>query len=79
MKNLPLPANKRVMGYTLLQTGITSYTGNAFVLNRLDSSESLGAIVHFNDHNSIRIQESYSKVVTVPSYTTSSIGYMWSW
>ena len=79
MKNFPLPATKRVTGYTWLQTGITSYTGNAFVLNRLDSSASLGAIVHFNDHNSIWIQESYSKVVTVPWYTTSSIGYTWSW
>jgi hypothetical protein len=79
MKNFPLPGTKRVTGYTWLQTGITSYTGNAFVLNRLDSSASLGAIVHFNDHNSIWIQESYSKVVTVPWYTTSSIGYTWSW
>jgi hypothetical protein len=79
MKNFPLPGTKRVTGYTWLQTGITSYTGNAFVLNRLDSSASLGAIVHFNDHNSIWIQESYSKVVTVPWYTTSSVGYTWSW
>ena len=79
MKNFPLPGTKRVTGYTWLQTGITSYTGNAFVMNRLDSSASLGAIVHFNDHNSIWIQESYSKVVTVPWYTTSSIGYTWSW
>lgn len=79
MKNFPLPATKRVTGYTWLQTGITSYTGNAQVLNRLDSGASLGAIVHFNDHNSIWIQESYSKVITVPWYTTSSVGYTWSW
>jgi len=79
MKNFPLPATKVVTGYTWIQTGITSYTGNAQVLNRLDSGLSLGAIVHFNDHNSIWIQESYSKVVTVPWYTTSSIGYTWSW
>jgi hypothetical protein len=79
MKNFPLPKTKRVTGYTWLQTGLTSYTGNASVQNRLDSSASLGAIVHFNDHNSIWIQESYNKVVTVPWYTTSSIGYTWSW
>jgi len=79
MKNFPLPATKRVTGYTWLQTGITSYTGNASVENRLDSGVSLGAIVHFNDRNSIWIQESYSKVVTVPWYTTSSLGYTWSW
>ncbi len=73
MRNFPLPATKRVTGYTWLQTGITSYTGNARLENRLDSSASLGAIIHFNDHNSIWIQESYSKVVTVPWYTTTSI------
>jgi hypothetical protein len=35
----------------------------------------LGAIVHFNDRNSIRIQETFNKIVTPPWYTTSSIGY----
>jgi hypothetical protein len=79
MKNFSLPATKLVTGYTWIQTGLTSYTGNAHVQNRLDSGLSLGAIIHFNDHNSIWIQESYSKVVTVPWYTTSSIGYTWSW
>lgn len=79
MKNFPLPATKVVTGYTWIQTGLTTYTGNPRLENRLDSSASLGAIIHFNDHNSIWIQESYSKVVTVPWYTTSSIGYTWSW
>lgn len=66
MKNFPLPKTKRVTGYTWTQTGLTTFTGNARVQNRLDSGVSLGAIAHFNDHNSIWIQESYSKVVTVP-------------
>lgn len=79
MKNFPLPATKRVTGYTWIQTGITTYTGHDYLIDRLDSGVSLGAIVHFNDRNSIWIQESYSKVVTVPWYTTSSIGYTWSW
>lgn len=79
MKNFPLPKTKAVTGYTWLQTGVTSYTGNPRIENRLDSSASLGAIIHFNDHNSIWLQETYSKVVTVPWYTTSSIGYTWSW
>ena len=78
MKNFPLPKTKLVTGYTWIQTGLTSYTGNAGVLNRLDSGASLGAIVHLNDRNSIWLQESYSKVVTVPWYTTSSIGYTYS-
>jgi hypothetical protein len=70
---------RRVTGYTWIQTGVTSYTGNARLQNRLDSDFSLGAIVHFNRDSSIWIQESYGKVVTVPWYTTSSIGYTWSW
>jgi hypothetical protein len=79
MKNFPLPATKRLTGYTWIQTGITSYTGNPRVQNRLDSSISLGAIIHLSHHSSIWIQESYGKVVTVPWYITSSIGYTWSW
>jgi hypothetical protein len=79
MKNFSLPKTKAVAGYTWLQSGITSYTGNARVQNRLDSGVSLGAIVHFNNNNSIWLQESYNKVVTVPWYTTSCIGYTYSW
>jgi hypothetical protein len=79
MKNFPLPKTKVVTGYTWIQSGITTYTGNPRIQNRLDSGLSLGAIIHINLHNSIWIQESYSKVVTVPWYTTSSIGYTWSW
>jgi hypothetical protein len=79
MKNFSLPGTKIVTGYTWIQSGITSYTGNTHVQNRLDSGVSLGAIVHFNDKNSIWIQESYSKVVTVPWYTTTCIGYTYSW
>lgn len=79
MRNFALPGTKRLTGYTWIQTGITSYTGGARVQNRLDSSASLGASVHLTRHGSIWIQESYSKVVTVPWYTTSSIGYTWSW
>ena len=79
MKNFGLPKTKLVSGYTWIQGGITSYTGFANVRNRFDSSASLGAIVHLSYHNSIWIQESYSKVVTVPWYTTSSISYTYSW
>jgi hypothetical protein len=79
MKNFSLPKTKVVTGYTWLQGGITSYTGNAHVQNRFDGGLSLGAIVHFNNNNSIWLQESYSKVNTVPWYTTSSIGYTYSW
>jgi hypothetical protein len=79
MKNFSLPKTTVVSGYTWIQSGITSYTGLARVLNRLDSGVSLGAIVHLSRSNSIWIQESYSKVVTVPWYTTTSVGYTYSW
>jgi hypothetical protein len=79
MKNFALPKTKRVTGYTWIQGGITSMTGNAFVLNRFYDGEALGMIVHFNDHNSIWIQDMYNKIVSIPWYTTASIGYTRSW
>jgi hypothetical protein len=79
MKNFGLPKTKVVTGYSWVQAGLTSYTGNAHLQNRLYGGLSLGAVIHFNNNNSIWIQESYNKVVTVPWYTTSSIGYTYSW
>jgi hypothetical protein len=79
MKNFALPKTKRLTGYTWIQAGITSMTGNAFVQNRFYNGESLGLIIHFNDHHSIWIQETFNKVVTLPWYTTVSIGYTRSW
>jgi len=79
MKNFAIPRSKRVSGYTWIQGGITSATGNATVENRLYDGEALGVIIHFNDHNAIWIQEMFNKIVTVPWYTTASIGYTRSW
>jgi hypothetical protein len=79
MKNFSLPKTTVLSGYTMIQSGITSYTGNAHVQNRMDSGVSLGAIVHCSYHSSIWIQGSYGKVVTVPWFTTASIGYTYSW
>jgi hypothetical protein len=79
MKNFSLPKTTVVSGYSWIQSGVTSYTGHGFVQNRMDSGVSLGAIIHFNRNSSTWIQESYSKVVTVPWYTTTSIGYTYSW
>jgi len=79
MKNFSLPKSKAWTGYTWIQSGVTSYTGTAHIANRLASGASLGAILHCSYHSSIWIQESYSKVVTVPWYTTASIGYTYSW
>jgi len=79
MKNFGLPKTKVVTSYTWIQAGLTSFTGYAHVENRFYDGEALGAVIHFNDHNSIWIQESYNKIPTVPWYTTTGIGYTWSW
>jgi hypothetical protein len=79
MKNFGVPKTKWVTGYTWVQVGISSFTGNAHVQNHFYDGESLGAIVHFNDHHSIWIQETFNKIVTTPWYTTTSIGYTRSW
>jgi len=79
MRNFRLPGTKVWTGYTWVQTGITTFTGNPRLLNWLDSSVSLGAIAHFKRHSSIWVQESYGKVVSMPWFTTASIGYGWSW
>jgi hypothetical protein len=79
MKNFNLPRIKAVSGYTCIEAGITSFTGNAYVQNRLYDGEALGAMIHFSRHESIWLQEMYNKMPTMPWYTTTSIGYTWSW
>jgi len=79
MKNFGLPKTKVVTGYTWIQLGVTTFTGGPHIQNHLYNGESLGAIVHFNNYNSIWIQETFNKIVTVPWYTTFSVGYTRSW
>jgi hypothetical protein len=79
MKNFSLPHTRLITGYTWVQAGLTSFTGYPHVENRFYDGEALGAAIHFNDHNGIWIQESYNKIPTVPWYTTTGIGYTWSW
>ena len=79
MKNFALPRTKTVGVYTMIQAGLTSMTGYALIENRFYDGEALGAMIHFNDHNAIWVQEIYNKIPTVPWYTTTSIGYTWSW
>ncbi|HUK33398.1 MAG TPA: hypothetical protein VLV86_05785 [Vicinamibacterales bacterium] len=79
MKNFELFRAKRLTWYTWVQFGLTSFAGGPTIQNRLYNGESLGAIVHVSARESIWIQETYNKVATVPWYTTTSIGYTWSW
>jgi hypothetical protein len=79
MKNFALPKTKRISGYTWIQGGLTSMTGGPHVESRMYNGDAIGAIIHFSDHSSIWIQETFNKIVTVPWYTTASMGYTWSW
>jgi hypothetical protein len=79
MKNFGLPKTKRITGYTWIQGGLTSMTGNPTVENRFYDGEALGIIVHLTEHSSVWVQELFNKIVTVPWYTTASIGYTRSW
>ena len=79
MKNFGLPKTKVVTGYTWIQGGISTFTGNPKLQNHFYNGESLGAVVHFNNFNSIWIQETFNKIISVPWYTTTSIGYTRSW
>jgi hypothetical protein len=79
MKNFGLPKTKRVSGYTWIQAGITTLTGNPTLQNHFYDGESLGAVIHFTSHHSIWIQETFNKISTIPWYTTTSIGYTRSW
>ena len=79
MKNFGQPKTKVVTAYTWVQIGISSFTGNAQVQSHFYDGESLGAVVHFNLHNSIWIQETFNKIISTPWYTTTSVGYTRSW
>lgn len=79
MKNFGLPKTKAVTGYTWIQVGVSSFTGGPQLQNHFYNGESLGAVVHFNLHNSIWIQETFNKIITIPWYTTTSVGYTRSW
>jgi hypothetical protein len=79
MRNFGLPKTELVTGYTWVQIGVTSLTGGPSIENHFYSGDALGAVVHFNLHNSIWIQEMFNKIVTVPWYTTTSVGYTRSW
>jgi hypothetical protein len=79
MKNFGLPKTKVVTGYTWIQGGITTFTGLPQLQNHFYNGESGGLIIHFNEHSSIWLQETFNKVVSVPWYTTTSVGYTRSW
>jgi hypothetical protein len=79
MKNFGLPKTKILTGYTFVQIGVSTFTGTPHLQNHFYDGESLGGIIHFNQHNSIWFQDTFNKIITVPWYTTFSLGYTRSW
>ena len=55
IRNFRIPGTKAITAYTWIQTGVTTFTGNNHLLNRLDSSVSQGAILHLHRHSSVWI------------------------
>ena len=68
----------KVTFYSWPQIGLTSMTDGTKVQNRLFGSYSIGVAIHLAPKSSIWIQESFNKVATVPWYTSSSIGYTYT-
>jgi hypothetical protein len=66
MKNFAVPKTKRVSGFKWIHAGITTLTGNATLQNHFYDGESLGAVIHFTNHHSIWIQETFDNIMTIP-------------
>jgi hypothetical protein len=83
MKNFNCPwvdkvTNKHVSFYTWPTLGITSMTGNKNVENRLYLGVAFGEVIHFDLHDSIWVQQTWNKVLSLPGYPTFSFGYTYS-
>lgn len=71
--------NKTWALYAWQQEGITSITGGPKgVQNRLYSGSSIGIIYHVTPRHGVWLQETYNKINTTPWYTSTNIGYVFS-
>jgi len=77
MRDFHISKEHHISGYNLLQAGVSTLTGDA-VSNHFNFNENVGVKFHINRFNAIWVQETYNKVVTVPWYTVTSIGYTYS-
>lgn len=65
--------------YGWQQAGVTSITGGPKgVQNRMYNGSSIGAIYHITKRHGIWLQETYNKINTVPWYTSTNVGYVFS-
>jgi hypothetical protein len=77
MRDFRISKEHHISGYNLLQVGISTLTGDT-VTNHFNFNENVGVKFHLNRFNAIWVQETYNKVVTVPWYTVTEIGYTYS-
>ncbi len=77
LRDIKFGHSERFSAFTIVQAGLSSLTGDQ-VQNRFSTSPGAGLIVHFSRSQSLWLQELYNKVVTVPWYTVSSVGYTYS-
>ena len=78
MRDFHISEKHHVSGYNLLQAGISTLTGDTELHNHFNFNENVGVKFHINRFNAIWVQETYNKVVTVPWYTVTSVGYTYS-
>ena len=78
MRDFHISREHHISGYNLLQAGVSSLTGGPTVDSHFNFNENVGVKFHINRFNAIWVQETYNKVVTVPWYTVTSIGYTYS-
>jgi len=77
MRDFHISREHHISGYNLLQAGVSILTGPT-ASNHFNFNENVGVKFHINRFNAIWVQETYNKVVTVPWYTVTSIGYTYS-
>jgi hypothetical protein len=78
MRNFSLKKVSWLSFYTWQLIGNTSITGCRHVENRLYLGVGGGAVIHFDSHDAIWIQETWNKVLTFPGYPSTNIGYAFS-
>ena len=75
MKNFGVAKNEVSQRLNLDANRYQQFYGECPSPKSLLGRESLGAVVHFNERNSICIPEAFNKIVTSPWCTTTSTGY----
>lgn len=68
----------KVTFYTWPLIGITTLTGGPALDNHLYLGAAFGSAIHFTPHHAVWVQEMWNKVLSLPGYPTTSVGYTYS-